>query len=172
MMDIVIPIPEWVEETQRDEAEITNREDIITALVKEKVNTGKVARWVIVNRELGLADDDILPGNKMLFYTGAREAVIEVAQNERHEVKTEAGNKLEGRSLVYVQDNGGGRYVRSNSKAGLKGAIHYLTHTLTGHIMPRLVTIAENKGDVRAYADELKAAIDEMVTAIVEPGSA
>ncbi len=170
-MDIVINADEWAEETQRDEAEIVNQDDILESLAKG-VHPAKIAKWAIVCRELGNAEESILPPNKRLLLSGAASRIRIEGCQAKHDIVTENGSTQRARSLVKLEteDGSNGRsYIKSRSDQALGSAQRYLFSVVPGHIWNRFLTISENKGDVRGAAEELKRIIDEQVGRIVEP---
>lgn len=164
-MELKIDVTDWHEETKREEIEIKNDDDIY-ALLDKGEHTGKIGRAIIVNRELGNADENIIKPNKLILSSGAQLEVSRLAARKRHEVETESGAKFQARSYVgEVQDgqDTDESYVTYTDDKAAERAKRYLTNMIPGYIWPRLLTLYEANENVQEVADELKSLIDEMV---------
>jgi len=171
-------ISDWLEETLRDESIIESDEDIIHAM-ENGLSTGKIARAVIVSREIGKAPSDIVRPNKMLINVGAQMDVIARAHGEKTAVKTSTGEYPVSRFVGLVKekdvldedeadiDQNEPSFVQIDSAQALERSVGYLERIVPGHIWNRLLVVHEAGGDVRNEADKLKQTIDEMVSRIV-----
>lgn len=163
-LEIVFDITDWKHEAMANETIIGSQQAIID-LIDNGTPTGVVAKAAVVNRELGQANGDILPVNKMLFYAGAREAVAELVRKQKCAVvvgdETYTMPAYQGR--IRGDEDSNASYEPSTTGTGMSTAIKYLQSVVPGHIWNRLLVIHENGGDVKAAADELKRGIDELV---------
>lgn len=189
-LHVHIDITDWQLETLRAEIAPGDRSDIAD-LLAAGVSTGQVARAAVVLREMGLADADILPANKPLFYAGARAAVSEIARERRSPVTTPGGTysapalvgnpatmpgsaanghaaTLDGVDALASAEPDEDSYVTVDDPRALQRAVAYLTNNVIGHIWPRLLIIHEHGGDLRAVADQIKCAIDERVSLLLD----
>jgi hypothetical protein len=172
---IEIDYTDWFDKVTSEEEVVTEQESIIKAL-KAGERTGDLAIRTIVSREMGIAPKDIIRANKLLLYTGACADISAHAKAAKYEVRVENGNVYEIAELVgnvgkREEDLDEESYVLVTSGKALEWANIYLENTVPGHIRPRLLTIYENRGDVKEAGNKLKKSIDDMVNMICEPGS-
>lgn len=170
-MKIVIDIADWAEEAEGEE-DIRTREDIIEAL-NRGLSTGVVARATIVDRERGVADEDIILSNKALLNLGAQLEVAKVARSATDEVIANSGKIYRTRTLVgrvhnlaTNQEGDEESYVPLEDDRAMQRAMDYLLEIIPGHIWSRLKVIHAKGGDVEEATDELKAKINHQVYAL------
>lgn len=177
----VIPIDatDWRDEVMHNEMVIEKEEDIVDAIAKGK-QTAEVARAVIVNRELGHAPSDIIRPNRILLMTGAQADIADLfhsktmAEFTARNGKTYAVPGFIGKGKQETPDADEkadgveleASYVEIQSDDGIERNRHYLSKTVTGWIWNRFGQLKAAGADVRQAADELKAAVDEMVEKI------
>lgn len=164
-MELKIDVTDWHEETKREEMEIKSDNDIY-ALLDKGEHTGKIGRAIIVNRELGNADENIIKPNKLILNSGAQLEVSRLAARKRHEVETESGAKFQARSYVgEVQDgqDTDESYVSHSDDKAADRTRRYLMSIIPGHIWQRFLILYEAGENIQEVADELKSLIDEMV---------
>ena len=166
-----IGIGDWIEEAHRAEVEFHNEDEMLADHVCEGRSPLQTGRMAIALRHLGMADDDVLPENKLLLNAGAAYAVSQAFAHRRRKTTVE-GKEYAVREYVGSvpdddEDDGvvvERSIVTSLSPEGAARARRYLARSVPGYIWGRLVLIAEQDADeVREAADALKASIDEMV---------
>jgi len=168
---VMINITDWREKSREKELELVTAEDIRARLL-EGVSTGEIACIAAANREVGLADADILPPNKLAYYSGLRRAVSSVAKRTLAQVELANGKHISVPELVgrphrtsaedgdeHAEDQPS--YVAYDSEAALERAERYLLKHVPGHVYNHLKVIAAASGDVRGVVDQLKARIGE-----------
>lgn len=175
---IKIECGSWLDEYLHEEPKIETDDDIIE-LIRAGMDTGKVARLVVVARNEGTAPSDILPPNTVLYYAGARAEIAQKVAQRYREIKLSNGKTFEVREFigrpgrrpdededddtVHADAEMEKSYVETFSDAGRERAIHYLLGVVPGHIFNRLSQLAANGNDVGGVAEQLQAKIDEMV---------
>jgi len=190
--EIVIDITEYLEDTRRKEIEITSREDILDALIKDGHSTAEVARATLVARELEIAPPDIIRSNKVLVTVAAMNDVSRIAHNKKSIVHTPKGDHFvsdlvtRAASFPYEIDpeeaaieaddenkeeekpiDNGLSFVPRKSPESVMRTYDYFRRIIPGHLKDRLVSLYENGEDLHKVADELKAMIDHLVSEII-----
>jgi hypothetical protein len=169
-MVLKIDIEDWNEEYQEVEHQIQNQDDLVT-LAKSGIGPMELARNTIVSRELGLAEDDIIPDNKSSLNIGGAHAISQIFARKFKEMQTGEGKTIRVRELVgQTEDDDKPEIVDSDSDVGCQRAIKYLQSAAIGHIKSRLNIVAVNKGKdaVIEQGDLLIAAIKGIVDSIVD----
>lgn len=171
-LTIQIPVDDWAEEALRDEVPIVDNVTILEALERGE-HTAKIARRYLVWRELGEAEEDTLPTNKVLLNAGATSAVSHIARSDKVKVETKSGtyeaNALVGstRRPSMEEDDDGESYIRYDDPEAVERAEKYLLRVVPGHIWSRMLLAHKTGGDVKDLAKQLKDLIDEMVDKLV-----
>ncbi len=162
-------ITEWRDEAYQDEFLPENWDDIMDAMENGQ-HTAKVARAVIVAREVGLAPDDIVPENKCLIQSGTVNDISKKMRNIKIEIETVSGKTWKVPAFI-GQPSGDDEqsYVSSDTHKGMEWAESYLEKQVVGNIRNRLANIYQNGGDVTKVADKLKSRIDGITTGLLEP---
>ncbi len=169
-MEVVIDVTDWEDEVKRSE-DFIDSDDELFRLVEKGKKTGEIAKSIIISRQSGIAPDDIIRPDKVLYLVGAMTDVHQKVVRQKHKVTTESGANYESRSYVGAvkdedeekPDGDGDFYISSHSSEAIIRANKYLDNVAPGHIWNRLLIIYENEGDVEQAADEFKAKIDKMV---------
>ena len=87
-MEITIDVTDWLDETQRTEEQAITLDDFIRLAVENGIPTAQIGRMHIVQRELGLVeDDDVLLDNKSLLQSGARQAINWAFKRRKTEIE-------------------------------------------------------------------------------------
>lgn len=174
-------ITDWRDEAMRDEA-IPESAAELMQFVEGGMSTAKAARAAIVAREIGKAPADIIRTNKMLLNAGAQLDITAMMHRKKTDVKTPSGRTYEANAFVGKGQLGadtetdeqdakpdlGPSFVSVNDKQAIDRTLFYLHSVVPGWIWGRLLTLAANKQDVRAAANQLKATIDDMVGRIMD----
>lgn len=167
-MQVVIDVTDWEDEVKRRE-EFIDSEDELFRQVESGRKTGEIAKSLVVSRLSGVAPDDIMRPDKVLYYVGAMTELHQKVVGKKHKVTTDNGATYDSRSFIgSVKDegedqNGDKFYVSAHSSEAITRAQKYLDNVAPGHVWNRLLIIFENEGDVQEAADTFKAKIDEMV---------
>lgn len=165
-MNITIAINDWMEEYQKEHPDVSDEEAVLSLLLGADCSTAKAARLILVARELGQTQKDIVQPNKLLLQSGARADIAALYKRARVTVTTDTGVELEVRAYVGKtadQEDADAEIVLAQSPEGLDRAVKYCVNTIPGHIYGRFKIIAANDGQLVKVAEELKASIDEMV---------
>ena len=161
-----INLDDWHDETLKEEIMIRNEADLIE-LIEKGFHTGKVGRMVIVSRELGETEDDILSTNKILLNAAAQNNISRLVVKHKHIVETKTGEKYEAHDYIGAiregEESSEISYVSYQDKEARQRIEHYLFSIVTGHIWNRLLLLSDNGGDAKRAADQLKILIDDMV---------
>ena len=165
-------ITDWHEEALNIELLPKNEDEIIEAIESGK-HTAQIARCIIVSREVGEADKEILPENKLLIMVGAMQDISKKVRNKKIDVETANGQTW--RIPAFLGHPNGNdddvSYVSVDSQKAREWAANYLETIVIGHIRNRLATLYQNGGDVTESAKKLKMIINEMVAELTEPTS-
>lgn len=166
-MDITIAINDWLEEYQREHADVSSEEAVIALLLSAGCSTAKVARFVLVARELGQTQEDIVRVNKLLLQSGARADIAALYKQAKVKVTTDAGTELEIRAYVGKtsdQEEAEAELVSAQSQEGLDRAVRYCLNTISGHTFGRWKIIAAHDPELLVeVAEQMKANLDEML---------
>jgi len=167
--EVHINIGDWVEELLREEVDLTAPE-AIENLVAKGYSAGQIARMAVSARLNGLAPEDILKPDKLLYYAGARR---DVAEHVEH-LKCNKVRKYIGRQIasgvdeepeVSAEEPEEG-YAPAFSSEGLELAKVYLLSRVPAHVLNHLRIVAANGGEVREVAEALCERIMELVEVV------
>lgn len=185
--NIVIEVNDWKKEYDDFPHKIESFEDAVERQVSSSYSVQEMARMIVVGRELGDIEENIIPPNKCILATGASVAYSQKLVARKKNERTPSGKKVRVREYVgqvntvveRTDDEGKplpSEYVPANKEeakdAGFKRydtpaasrrAKTYLLNTVPSHIKSRLNIIAVNGGDVVEVAELLKQKIDEIV---------
>lgn len=181
-MKIEIDISDWHDEVVTSNIELHSIEDVVDAMQEMSIKPLAAARHLIVSRESGKADANVLPQNKLLLMTGGalevnrridnlrrvaslngkdyvvREFVATVTTSPNHK----HGEMVYDSSMPMLPKDA--TLVCSDDEVALDRAENYLMTNVTGRIRERLLIIALGKGDVDGVAERLKNQIDSIVS--------
>jgi len=150
-LEVRIPIGDWEQEIVADSLTITKEGDIL-ALVEEGRSTGQAAKAAVVSRELGHAEDTILPTNKYLLYSGVQHEVIRrlASASKSYRVggiKFRSPKFIGPISVAGDSDPPDENYiVNDGDRNGYDRAVGYLLGAWIGHLVRRLVIVHEFGG--------------------------
>ncbi|HSG61618.1 MAG TPA: hypothetical protein VLA24_09315 [Pseudomonadales bacterium] len=184
-MRISYDVSDWVDTYNASKDRPRNIDDAIDLMRESAIKSGELAALLIVGRELGEVTDASLPSNKMSNLTGMALHIARYRSRQRVTVKL-GKNQHETTVPRYVattttdEDGEMKTYdstvaalepettvVDYNTPVAAKRARTYLMTNVVGRIRDRLAVIAvTDPGGVQRVADELKAAIDEIVKEI------
>ena len=165
-------ISDWRDEAFQVELLPKTDDDILEAIESGK-HTAQIARCTIVSREVGEADKEILPENKLLIMAGAMQGISKKVRNQKIDIET-ANGQIWRIPAFLGHPNGDDddvSYVSVDSQKAREWATNYLETIVIGHIRNRLATLYQNGGDITESAEKLKMKIDEMVAELTEPTS-
>lgn len=178
-MILKIDVTDWKEEAEQAAIKLTSQDDVITAMQETNLKPMAAGRQLIVNRELGKAQADVLPANKVCLQIGAALAVSRRIERVRADVTIngdtqsvrryvgtvttdETGLTEYNSEMPSIFDDSNSTLVEYSDPIAQERAIQYLMTNVMGRIDERLKLIAAGKGDVRKVADTLKGEIDHI----------
>lgn len=189
-MKIEIDVTDWVDEAEQSPLKFKDQGDIIAAMAETSIKPLQAGRLATVFREMGVADEDILPPNKINLQMGAACFISQVIARQRTTVEInskpydvrlyvaqattdETGDKPEAINeftVETIQDLPSSEVtlVEYNDEAAQERIMRYLMTNVMGRIKERLTLIAAGKGDVKAVAKELKREIDSIVKELTQ----
>ena len=173
---IAIPYGDWQEEYLREEADVSSEEAVIEARLGT-VSPQQLGRFVIVARERGETEPDIIPPNKMLLNIAASMEARRILTRRREDVETPSGRTYEARSYIGPVSEPDDEqkevepFTRLVDPGTLERALGYLARIVPGHIWSHLLIVAANEGDIVAAAQTVHDNVDEMVERLMEPSA-
>lgn len=189
-MKIEIDVTDWAEEAEQSPIKFKDQGDIIAAMTETSMKPLQAARIAIPLREMGIANKDILPPNKLILQIGAAYSISQAIAQQRTTVEInnrpydvrlyvaqattdETGDKPEAineSTVEAIQELPSSEVtlVEYNDEAAQERIIRYLMTNVMGRIKERLTLIAAGKGDVKAVAKELKREIDSIVKELTQ----
>lgn len=198
-MQIIIDIPDWLNEHYRMEEKAITVDDFVRLAVENGLETAQIARLYIVQRELGLVEDDIMPDNKTLLQSGGRESINWAFRRRKIEIevngKTYGARELIG--SIADDENGNSHAGRETQEQGATfestasakqepaacswsvlgspgardKAIKSLHRDIPGRIVGRFLVIHASEGDVQTEADWLIDKVGEIAAEFAKPGT-
>ncbi len=172
-MKVVIDISDWLDENYRMEEQAITQDDFVELATVKGLSTAQIARFHIVQRELGLVkDDDALPDNKTLLQNGGRASMyeafkrrtIEIEVNGKiHRARELIGGVADNENYVPSENHDQGTTFESTASTeqeltatwhvlgtpgALEDALKYLDRVLPGQIVGRCLIIKASGGDV------------------------
>jgi hypothetical protein len=167
-MKINIDITDWSESYQSEEINVSNETEVVKR-AKEGVKPSEMGRHIIVARELGATEDDIIKPNKTILNIGAAKSVSDLIARQMKEVNLKSGKSIKVRALVCAtEDVEEDIVVDSDTREGYQNAVNYLLKVIPGYLQSRLAIIAANGEDVEGYWEQFKAIGDEIVRKLIE----
>lgn len=172
-MQIIIDV-DWDDENFRMEESATTLDELVALAIEKGLPSAQLARMHIVQRELGLVeDDDVLADNKTLLQNGGRQGINWAFQRRKKEIevngKTYRVRELVGsiaddesypsgenqdpgatfESTVSTKQEPAATWHVLGTPGALEEAVKYLDRHLPGHIVGRCLIIKASGGDVQ-----------------------
>jgi hypothetical protein len=189
-MILEIDVTDWAEEAERSAIQLRNQDDIISAMSETSIKPLQAGRMATVLREMGVADPDILPSNKVNLQMGAAYSISQMIARQRVQVLVNGQTHDVRRYIAQATTDESGQtpelnefnamaealadmpssdvtLIEYNDELAQERIVRYLMTNVIGRIRERLTLIAAAKGDVRGVAQVLQSEIDNIVKELV-----
>ncbi len=164
-LKLEIDITDWNETYTELDPDMSTEDEIIKR-TKEGMKPSEAGRHIIVARENGDAPDGIIQSNKYTLNLGASVQASRIVAKRCDIYHLPNGKDIKIRSYVCpTKDSEIDAVVDFDTLPAYVNAVSYLLNKIPGHVYGRLAIIASHSsnGEVREYADQLIAAINEVV---------